>query len=175
MRGLSLWQPWASLCGIGAKEYETRSWPTRYRGRIAIHAAKKSYHASIHATFDRAAGELDFIHAVDIATGGLCPMEYPLGAYVATATLAQCFWVFGCGYPDAGVRIVRDIDTGKTRELHLSERELLFGDWSSGRFVWRLEDVRALAAPVPAVGRQGLWIINETTELELASLERAVR
>lgn len=41
MKAISLWQPWATLVAIGAKEYETRSWYTKYRGLLAIHAAKK--------------------------------------------------------------------------------------------------------------------------------------
>lgn len=40
IRGLSLTQPWATLVAIDAKKVETRSWGTRYRGRVAIHAAK---------------------------------------------------------------------------------------------------------------------------------------
>jgi hypothetical protein len=38
MKALSLWQPWATLVSIGAKRIETRSWPTKYRGPLAIHA-----------------------------------------------------------------------------------------------------------------------------------------
>lgn len=41
MKAITLWQPWASLIAIGAKQYETRSWSTTYRGPIAIHAAMK--------------------------------------------------------------------------------------------------------------------------------------
>jgi hypothetical protein len=41
MKAITIWQPWASLIAIGAKQYETRSWETKYRGPIAIHAAKK--------------------------------------------------------------------------------------------------------------------------------------
>ncbi|MDT8901152.1 ASCH domain-containing protein [Anaeroselena agilis] len=40
MKALTLWEPWASLIALGAKRIETRSWPTNYRGPIAIHAAK---------------------------------------------------------------------------------------------------------------------------------------
>ncbi len=28
MKAITLWQPWASLIAIGAKQYETRSWAT---------------------------------------------------------------------------------------------------------------------------------------------------
>ena len=40
MKAISLWQPWASLVATGAKTYETRSWPTKYRGPLVICAAK---------------------------------------------------------------------------------------------------------------------------------------
>lgn len=41
MKAISLWQPWATLIATGAKQIETRSWATSYRGPIAIHAAKR--------------------------------------------------------------------------------------------------------------------------------------
>lgn len=41
LKAISLWQPWASLMTIGAKQNETRSWPTSHRGLLAIHAAKR--------------------------------------------------------------------------------------------------------------------------------------
>ncbi len=37
---LSLKQPWAALLATGKKTIEVRSWPTRIRGRILIHAAR---------------------------------------------------------------------------------------------------------------------------------------
>jgi hypothetical protein len=40
MKALSLIQPWASLIVLGEKRIETRSWPTRHRGHLAIHANK---------------------------------------------------------------------------------------------------------------------------------------
>ena len=40
VRILTLWEPWATLMAIGAKRIETRSWATRYRGPLAIHAAR---------------------------------------------------------------------------------------------------------------------------------------
>ncbi len=40
MRCITLTQPWATLVAIGAKTIETRSWGTKYRGELAVHAAK---------------------------------------------------------------------------------------------------------------------------------------
>lgn len=39
VKTLTLLQPWASLVACGAKKIETRSWATKYRGPLAIHAA----------------------------------------------------------------------------------------------------------------------------------------
>jgi hypothetical protein len=41
MRALTIKQPGAHLIVTGAKPIENRSWPTRLRGRIWIHAAAK--------------------------------------------------------------------------------------------------------------------------------------
>jgi hypothetical protein len=37
---LSLKQPWAALLAHGLKTIEIRTWPTRQRGRVLIHAAR---------------------------------------------------------------------------------------------------------------------------------------
>ena len=38
MKCLTLKQPWATLVAEGIKKYEFRSWKTKYRGKILIHA-----------------------------------------------------------------------------------------------------------------------------------------
>ena len=40
MKAISIHQPWANYVVLGLKQYETRSWHTKIRGRVAIHAAK---------------------------------------------------------------------------------------------------------------------------------------
>lgn len=41
MKALSIQQPWAWLIVNGYKSVENRSWPTKIRGEILIHAGKK--------------------------------------------------------------------------------------------------------------------------------------
>lgn len=41
MKVLSLIQPWATLIALGEKKIETRSWNTKHRGPLAIHAGIK--------------------------------------------------------------------------------------------------------------------------------------
>lgn len=40
IRGLSVRQPWAACIASGRKTTENRTWPTRYRGPVLIHAAQ---------------------------------------------------------------------------------------------------------------------------------------
>ena len=41
MKVISIRQPWASLIVCGSKDIENRTWATKYRGPIAIHASLK--------------------------------------------------------------------------------------------------------------------------------------
>ena len=41
MRALTIRQPWASLIICGEKDVENRTWTTRYRGVLAIHAGHR--------------------------------------------------------------------------------------------------------------------------------------
>lgn len=41
MKAISIKQPWASLIVEGIKPIENRTWPTKYRGKVFIHASAK--------------------------------------------------------------------------------------------------------------------------------------
>lgn len=47
MKALTIWQPYAQAFALGLKKYETRSWPTKHRGKIAIHASVKPLSAEL--------------------------------------------------------------------------------------------------------------------------------
>ena len=130
MKALSLWQPWAQFIVLGHKRVETRSWPTRYRGDILIHATK----SFPHEARDAADGSLEYL-------GGLKPDDLPRGVLVAFARLVDC------------------VETGRFYETQrdLWAREEKFGNYMRGRFAWVLEDVVPIWVPVPAKGAQGLW------------------
>ena len=116
MRVITLWQPWATLIAEGRKTFETRSWDTRYRGPVAIHAG---------LTVDRAM-------ALD---AGYKPDALPLGAIVAVAMLV------GCMPADRAARIIED-----TMPAAMAAEELANGDFSPGRWAWELGDIHPVPA-----------------------------
>ena len=133
MRGLTLWQPWASLVAHGAKEFETRSWRTKYRGPVLIHAAR----AKVSPYLDR---DPRFVEEAIQVLGVADWDTLPKGAVVAVADLTNCVEIPPCfqGTPAAS-------------------REVLFGNWAPGRFAWHLRRVERLERPVAVNGARGLW------------------
>lgn len=131
---ISLWQPYASLIFTRRlKRHETRSWalPSHRIGqRIAIHAAQKKP--------SRAFLETDLGHLCTRQLGAGWRDRIPYGAIIGTVTLANC-------YPTE-----RGPDT---------EADYLAGDWTPGRYAFRLEDAVARAEPLVIPGRQGWWSV----------------
>jgi len=142
MKAITLWQPWASLIAIGAKRYETRSWKTSYRGPLAIHAAKKPI-ASTLATLDTDTKEIMKTFLAQDFRGDFWGWAaLPVGCIVATCELVDC-------------QPVEDVFHFLYK--HNMEHETYFGDYSAGRFAWRLDDVQQLDTPIPVRGEQRLW------------------
>lgn len=131
IKALSLWQPWASLIAIGAKEFETRSWKHNYRGLVAIHASKRWTQDEIYMTEH-------FARTYPVATQGKLVGTLPLGAVLCVAKLGG-------------------IVPTETVRHRIAQPELAFGDFSSGRYAWHLEVVEVFAEPIPCKGAQGLW------------------
>lgn len=142
MKVLTLTQPWATLVAIGAKRIETRSWNTNYRGQLAIHAAK-GYPKWAHELCSTS----PFLECLKD-----CIKPLPLGVVIATCELI-------------GTHRVDEMDwipgkRGWSKGSHFheaSEQEKAFGDYSLGRYMWFLDNVKKLETPIPAKGALGLW------------------
>lgn len=150
MKALTLTQPWAALVAIGAKRIETRSWGTRHRGPLAIHAAKGFGGLPRGRSLADVCLDEPFRSAL-VAAGirlFVAGQDLPLGAVVATCTLVGCYRIEGA-YEDI------------YRRTYAAEHERAFGDFTPGRYAWVLTDVIALPEPIPARGMQGLWEWDE--------------
>lgn len=180
MKALTIWQPWASLIAIGAKEFETRSWSTNYRGTIAIHAAKKD----TSEIFMGIEPEIRKATVSALLKAGVIVQraQFPhLGCIVAVAELIGCHKILA---EDDGTPYYRYIPTAQEQEQLKQDfpgqkeyggprirrfpiacqQELLFGDWTPGRYAWELANVTMLTVPTPAFGAQGLWNWEEGTK-----------
>ena len=74
MKVITIKQPFATLIAEGLKEYEFRTWKTKYRGDILIHAGK--------GIDKKAMKRYEHLN-----------LEYPSGCIIAKATVTDCIYV----------------------------------------------------------------------------------
>ena len=151
MKAISILQPWASLIAIGKKRIETRSWPTKYRGPLAIHDSKDRapWHMNL-AWQEPFFSALKPFHRKE--KNEKIGIQYNLGCVIATCNLVDIYEI-GDGM------IFKRIPSGMIdfgSRVWPSAQEIAFGDFTPGRFAWMLENVQQIE-PVPAKGRLGLW------------------
>jgi len=143
MKAITLVQPWASLVILGAKHIETRSWNTKYRGKLAIHAGKKwNKHL---ADLCEAEPFRSALYGLDGTFPEGRHSNTPLGMILGTVELVDCV-----ATEDLLVQVNEE-----------SGPEFAFGDYRPGRWGWLLQHAQLLTHPVPFVGRQGLWDVPD--------------
>lgn len=131
VKALTLWQPWATLIAIGAKQIETRSWGVSYRGQLMIRAAKRTPQSNL------VLARREPYHSV-LVKGGYGRKELPAGVMVATCELVDCVQI-------------------ESEDQWPDWSELEFGDYALGRWMWILKNIVRLPGHWPARGHQGLW------------------
>jgi activating signal cointegrator 1 len=179
MKALTLHQPYATLIALGIKTIETRSWRTKYRGPLAIHASASTKNYGSYADWYFSDWLSHLKPEIKVITA-LVGTRVPLGAIVATCTLVDCIpcdeevmtgpraftriggfenWHKG----DCYVSTYRDGNDdeyggpdygGRTWDL---EANLPYGNFLWDRWLWLLADVKPIEEPIPAKGKQGLW------------------
>ena len=136
LKAITIKQPWATLISLNEKKLETRSWQTKHRGAIAIHAGKQ---IDVEACKDVEISKTLKKHGLGIT-------DLPVGAVIAIANLAQCHEVL----EDHGLN-------AKTTGGMVTNKEYAFGDYSEGRYAWELKDIKVLPIPIEIKGQQRLW------------------
>lgn len=115
MKTLSIKQPWASLIAHGIKDVENRSWRTKFRGRIYIHAS--AYKANQGAPIPLTFGHYDLLKELngDLADE-LCDGTLVRSAIIGEVDVVDCvinydsIWAEHMAFdvcPDTGIHILR--------------------------------------------------------------------
>ena len=154
--------------------------------RIAIHAAKKpvrSVYDYGDGTYSAKTPPPGFEHTQDHCWEWIENVNYgggegrwywtaPLGAVVATARLAACIPIIDghskhCSYEAPEHVCVGHAAGSALHHLPINGQhdvtefdvtdQLPFGNFEPGNWGWMLEDIEALAAPIPCKGYQRVW------------------
>lgn len=144
MKVISILQPWATLVVIGAKRIETRSWNTKHRGPLLIHASagKQGLKFMDDPQLNKFLTPLFFDDPKD---------KLPLGVIIGQVNLKDTHQ-FAKNHSDyEGV----SPESGGFWEF--SEQETAFGDYTPGRYGWLLDNPVQFPAIIPAKGKLGIW------------------
>jgi len=150
MKAISLWQPWASAMfpPVSLKTIETRSWPTKFRGLVAIHAAQKQSKELerffIENNKDQVLGK---IRPFDMITGSF--YDLPFGAIIGFGNLVDCVQMN-----------ILELNRHPEVRDRLSSNEQAWGNYDLGRFAWVFEDLTRLDEPIPCKGKQGFFKVD---------------
>lgn len=131
MKALTLLQPWASLVVMGVKSVETRSWNTKYRGELLIHASLGK-------------------------AGSIFASEPPFNIYIPDFRKLSFGFILG-KVTLTDVQRMGNVEMSDELMNRLTMEEKAFGDYSEGRFAWILEDAVQFAVAIPARGMFNLW------------------
>lgn len=154
MKAISLWQPWASLMEAGAKQIETRSRLTHWRGDIAICAARY-WGSEGHEMLRTDAAQ----HALRSRYSGgqlhVNKWNLPYGKVIAVVEIFDC---------------IKSDDANANWNLCnglMTEPERLFGNYEPGRYLWLTRHRRKLARPVLVIGRQFIFDLPSAIEAQV--------
>lgn len=189
-KALTLWEPWASLCALGVKTIETRSWSTKYRGRLILHASKHRVASWTRVGEYRVQGfgrhglalvgpDLPEFRSTPRLEGYILP----LGKIVATCELLDVIPIIGP--PEAenmltellhrhdGHFVINDRGVrrwhrrpgldGPHSATSYPVRDEDYGDFTPGRYAWILGDVKQTSERCPACW--GTKSLNGATDL----------
>jgi activating signal cointegrator 1 len=140
MKVISLLQPHATLAVIGAKRIESRSFDTKFRGEILIHASLSNKWAKELCNVPGKRFFSNYIrHWTDLTYGAI------IGKVTIVGTI-----------PSEKVQDGFGVKVGDNA-WHFTEQEIAFGDYSPNRYGWLLKDAMRFETAIPAKGQLGFW------------------
>lgn len=127
---------------LGYKKLETRSWATKHRGPLAIHASQGK------PSWARKVCEEDHHIRLILDAHGLTFDTLPRGVILGICDVKGMLKINERG---TGVK------SGHIDPDHLQPVERACGDYTAGRWAWQLQRRRPLAEPVPCNGALSVW------------------
>lgn len=163
---ISLLQPWASLCvhtdsnGKALKQIETRSWNTKHRGLILIHASAKKIRLQ-EGMYDL----IDHMQRTGFFDGY---SQLPYGAIIGCVDLEAVLKTdnIDSSADEYQQSMLLNADRSKFEGniATISPQEYAFGDYSPNRYGWLLSNPILFREPITCKGQLSIW--NLPAELE---------
>jgi hypothetical protein len=135
MKVLSLTEPCATLIKEKKKLIETRSFKTKYRGELYIHASS----TAIPKEWREDSELMSLVRDI--------PLHF--GYVICKCKLIDCIYM----------------DEDFVNKIKKSKQEYICGKYEIGRYAWILEDIEPLKQPIKAKGQLNIWDYHDEQEV----------
>jgi hypothetical protein len=135
MKALSIQQPWAFCITNGTKRVENRTWGTKQRGWILIHAGK-AYQTGMEHAINADSPEMDVVEM----------KRAPRGAIVGMARMIDC------------IDLRRSRHDDDLESFGIAQDQVI---WTGGPFAFVFDEVHAFPQPFPYKGALGFFDVFE--------------
>lgn len=159
MKAITLIQPYATLIMLGFKKLETRSWSTRHRGPLAIHAG-----LGMPGWARKVCEENHHIRLI-LDEQGLTFDTLPRGGILGLCDVKGMLQI---QEPGTGIKL------GQVDPATLQPVEVACGDYTPNRWAWQLQRHRPLAEPVACSGALSAWEVPADIAQRVEEAEKAV-
>jgi len=150
MKAITIKQPWASLIctarqdnpQMGIKDIENRTWPTKFRGRVLIHASASKWNEDLNKTFSFY--QIDRIFESDIHRFFAGSRER--GAIIGSVEIVDCVINHESIWAEKA-----EIPAG----IYMGEKLI---------YNWVLANPILFDNPIPAKGKLSFWDFPDITD-----------
>lgn len=140
MKAITIKQPWAQLIVEGIKDIENRTWPTKFRGRVLIHAGMDKTLMNVIPSSFLSVDQIDLIKNVKFS-----PKEWDLyGVIIGSVEIVDCV----INHPSCWAE----------------KSEITIGAMQMGVkpiYNWFLANPIKFPEPIPAKGKISFWEFDE--------------
>lgn len=159
MKTITIKQPWASLICSGIKDIENRTWTTKFRGRVLVHSAAKSW--LWHKVIQYLSPELrEFAIKNKWTRTWLENLE--TGAIIGSVEIVDCVVNYESVWAEKSMQLSKPIyqnyfdENGVFDEVQYNNDKV---DWMNQKpiYNWVLANPIMFSEPIPAKGKLSFW------------------
>lgn len=138
MKTITVKQPWASLIVEGIKDIENRTWPTKFRGRVLVHAGLKIDQSYFTEKIWDIPTDIQQKGKEAILNG------MPTGAIIGSVDIVDCTVNHPSVWAEKGTETINEI----TYSITVNQKPI---------YNWVLANPIKFPEPIPAKGKLSFW------------------
>lgn len=166
MKAITVKQPWASLICDGIKDVENRTWKTKFRGRVLIHASSQydKRHRDMSLLFTSEQWKYMYEKKGNFLLNRCLFLSFPLSQIIGSVEIVDCVINHDSIWAEKSVLIEKPkksdfLIDGNFVQMDWIGYNMALSKWKMKKPVcnWVLSNPILFDKPIPAKGKLSLW------------------